>query len=63
MFMIRYDTTTGLINLMGEVLDEIPVKGMAYVNINEEPEFDSETQHLYFKNGQITIVTVEEEIE
>ena len=56
--ILRYSTKTGLVNLMGDFIEKTPINGMAYLEVDEIPKYDSSSQHLYVKDGNIIAVDV-----
>ena len=57
--ILRYNGKTGLVNLMGEFIEQIPIKGMEYLEVDEMVEWDDTKHHIYVKNGKIVLKEVE----
>ena len=61
--ILRYGVKTGLVNLIGEFIEQKPIDGMAYIEVDKIPKWDSSSQHLYVKNDKIVAVDVNTDIE
>lgn len=61
MYKIRYEISTGKVNLITNSMEEIPVSGHQYMTVETRPEYDDTSQHLYVKNNQIIAVDLPKE--
>lgn len=60
MFKVRYEITTGKVNLITNSDEEVTVTGCKYMKIDKYPEFDNTSQHLYVKNGKLMAVNIDD---
>jgi hypothetical protein len=54
---IRYDVSTGAVNLITTGEEELPVKGCKYMAVKTYPEFDHDKENLYVRGGKVVAVT------
>ena len=58
MFGVRYYLNTGLVNLVGDIQNIVPIDGHGIMELDEMPPFNGESEHLYVKDGKIVAVKI-----
>ena len=53
---IRYEIETGKVNLITSGEEELDAPGCKYMTIAERPQWNSETEALYVRDGKVVAV-------